>query len=88
MSTSMTLDERISSAIQPASDFVAGLIFYSVPVAGTAFPLIVGWLIIAAIIFTFYFRFIQIRGSSTPSTSCAGAMPTPSTRVKSRPFRR
>lgn len=62
MSTSMTLDERISSAIQPASDFVAGLIFYSVPVAGTAFPLIVGWLIIAAIIFTFYFRFIQIRG--------------------------
>ncbi|MCU0762311.1 MAG: alanine:cation symporter family protein [Hydrogenophaga sp.] len=57
-----SMDERISSAIQPYSDAVAGAIFYSVPVAGTDFPLIVGWLIIAALIFTFYFRFIQVRG--------------------------
>lgn len=57
-----TMDERISSAIQPYSDAVAGAIFYSVPVAGADFPLIVGWLILAAIIFTFYFRFIQVRG--------------------------
>ncbi len=57
-----TMDERISSAIQPYSDAVAGTIFYSVPVAGTDFPLIVGWLILAALIFTFYFRFIQVRG--------------------------
>ncbi|MDO8906240.1 sodium:alanine symporter family protein [Hydrogenophaga sp.] len=57
-----TMDERISSAVQPYSDAVAGAIFYSVPVAGTDFPLIVGWLILAALIFTFYFRFIQIRG--------------------------
>ncbi|PKO77940.1 MAG: alanine glycine permease [Betaproteobacteria bacterium HGW-Betaproteobacteria-15] len=56
------MDERISSAIQPYSDAVAGTIFYSVPVAGTDFPLIVGWLILAALIFTFYFRFIQVRG--------------------------
>ncbi len=62
MNASMTLDERISSTVQPVSDLVAGLIFYSVPVAGTAFPLIVGWLIVAAIVFTFYFRFIQFRG--------------------------
>jgi len=58
----MGMDERISSAIQPFSDAIAGLIFYSVPVAGASFPLIVGWLILAAIIFTFYFRFIQFRG--------------------------
>jgi AGCS family alanine or glycine:cation symporter len=56
------VDERISSAIQPYSDAVAGLIFHSVPVAGTSFPLIVGWLIVAAIIFTIYFRCIQVRG--------------------------
>ena len=60
--TTASLDERISSAIQPYSDAIAGLIFYSVPVAGASFPLIVGWLILAAIIFTFYFRFIQFRG--------------------------
>jgi AGCS family alanine or glycine:cation symporter len=57
-----SMDERISATIQPYSDAIAGLIFYSVPVAGTAFPLIVGWLMVAAIVFTFYFRFIQFRG--------------------------
>ncbi|ASJ75380.1 alanine/glycine:cation symporter family protein [Granulosicoccus antarcticus] len=39
------------------------LIFYSVPVGDTAFPLIVGWLFIAAIIFTIYFGFVQFRRS-------------------------
>jgi AGCS family alanine or glycine:cation symporter len=57
-----TLDQRISATVQPFSDAIAGFVFYSVPVAGTTFPLIVGWLILAAPIFTFYFRFIQIRG--------------------------
>jgi AGCS family alanine or glycine:cation symporter len=57
-----SVDERISAAIQPFSEAVAGLIFYSVPVAGTRFPLIVGWLIVAALIFTIYFRFVQVRG--------------------------
>jgi alanine or glycine:cation symporter, AGCS family len=37
-------------------------IFYSVPVFGTDFPLIVGWLILAATIFSIYFGFIQFRG--------------------------
>lgn len=56
------LDARISAAVQPYADAVAGFIFYSVPVAGTQFPLIVGWLILAAIVFTLYFGFIQLRG--------------------------
>ncbi|NRA20807.1 MAG: alanine:cation symporter family protein [Oceanospirillaceae bacterium] len=37
------------------------LVFFSVPVDGTQFPLIVGWLVLAAIIFTWYFGFIQVR---------------------------
>ena len=36
-------------------------VFFSVPVGDTKFPLIVGWLFIAAFIFTFYFGFIQFR---------------------------
>ncbi|TNF62518.1 MAG: alanine:cation symporter family protein [Burkholderiales bacterium] len=60
--TAASIDERISSAIRPLSDAVAGLVFYSVPVAGVPFPLIVGWLILAAIVFTLRFRFIQLRG--------------------------
>ena len=35
------------------------LIFYSVPMGDIAFPLIVGWLFVAAFVFTFYFGFIQ-----------------------------
>ena len=62
MSFAQTLDERISSTVQPISDAIAGVVFFSVPVAGTSFPLIVGWLIAAAVVCTFYFRFIQFRG--------------------------
>lgn len=39
----------------------ASLIFTSVPVGGAAFPLIAGWLLVAALIFTLYFGLIQLR---------------------------
>lgn len=39
----------------------ATLIFTSVPVAGTSFPLIAGWLLAAALVFTLSFGFLQIR---------------------------
>jgi len=39
------------------------LIFFSVPVGDASFPLIVGWLFIAAIIFTIYFGFVQFTRS-------------------------
>ena len=55
------LDEAINNAVAPVSNVIAGIIFYSVPVAGTAFPLIVGWLVIAATVFTLYFGFVQFR---------------------------
>lgn len=56
------IDEAINNAVAPFSNAVASTIFYSVPFAGTQFPLIVGWLVIAAAIFTVYFGFIQFRG--------------------------
>jgi len=55
------LDEKINQAISPISNVIAGTMFYSVPIGGTAFPLIVGWLVIAATIFTIYFGFVQFR---------------------------
>jgi AGCS family alanine or glycine:cation symporter len=39
----------------------AGFIFTSVPVGGVGFPLIVGWLFLAAAIFTIYFGFVQFQ---------------------------
>ncbi|WP_297022489.1 alanine/glycine:cation symporter family protein [Thalassospira sp.] len=55
------LDEKINQAIAPISNVIAGTMFYSVPIGGTAFPLIVGWLVVAATIFTLYFGFVQFR---------------------------
>ena len=38
-----------------------GLIFKSVAIGETSFPIIVGWLLLAAFIFTVYFGFVQFR---------------------------
>lgn len=57
-----TLDEQINDAVAPFTDFFSGLIFTSVSVGDAQFPLIVGWLIAAAVIFTIYMGFINLRG--------------------------
>ncbi|GAB2656881.1 alanine/glycine:cation symporter family protein [Arenimonas aestuarii] len=57
-----TTAERIDAAVRPIADTVSGGIFYSVPIGGVEFPLIVGWLILAGFIFTLYFGFINVRG--------------------------
>ena len=82
----LTLDERISASVQPYSSAISGVIFYSVPVAGTRFPLIVGWLILAALIFTFYFRFIQLRGIGHAISVVRGHYSDPSMRGELTPF--
>lgn len=56
------LDQRIDAAVAPVADAISAAIFYAVPIDGVAFPLIVGWLILAGLVFTLYFRFINVRG--------------------------
>jgi AGCS family alanine or glycine:cation symporter len=56
------IDTYINHKLSPISNCLAGIIFFTVPIGGTDVPLIVGWLILAAIILTFYFRGIQFRG--------------------------
>ncbi|MCR9215504.1 MAG: alanine:cation symporter family protein [Proteobacteria bacterium] len=56
------IDQAISDAVAPIVNPIVSTIFYSVPIFGTNFPLIVGWLVIAAVVFTVYFGFIQFRG--------------------------
>ena len=55
------IDTVINEAIAPISNAIVSVIFYSVPVFGTQFPLIVLWLVIAAAIATVYFNFISFR---------------------------
>ncbi|MEP0521260.1 MAG: alanine/glycine:cation symporter family protein [Hyphomicrobiales bacterium] len=56
------IDQAISDAVAPIVNPIVNIIFFSVPVFGTQFPLIVGWLVVAAVVFTIYFGFIQFRG--------------------------
>ena len=56
------LDQRIDAVVEPVARATSSAIFYAVPVSGTSFPLIVGWLILAGIVSTLYFRFVNVRG--------------------------
>ena len=55
------IDTRINDAVKPFADAVAGFIFSSFPLAGVQFPYVLVWLITGATIFTFYFKFINLR---------------------------
>ena len=55
------IDEKINMAIKPFADAVAGAVFSSFPVDGVQIPFVLVWLIVAATIFTFYFKFINLR---------------------------
>lgn len=57
-----SIDEKIDTWIAPATKLVEDLIFYPVTIGGHAIPFILIWLIAGAIIFTFYLKFINIRG--------------------------
>ena len=57
------LDGVIDRAVTPLSDALSAIIFYEIPIpfAGEGIPFIVLWLVIAALFFTFYFGFINLR---------------------------
>jgi AGCS family alanine or glycine:cation symporter len=56
------IDQKIDQFFTTYFGWFASAIFFGVKIEdGVTFPLIVGWLFIAAIIFTFYFGFIQLK---------------------------
>ena len=58
----MSPDQWVEATFGPIAAALASIVFYSVPVAGQQLPLIVAWLGIAAVFFTVYFRFVNVRG--------------------------
>ena len=54
--------DRINNTLTPVSDFVSSIIFYSVDFFGVSLPLVVVWLIAAALIITLSLSFINLRG--------------------------
>ncbi|MFT5645321.1 MAG: AGCS family alanine or glycine:cation symporter, partial [Janthinobacterium sp.] len=54
-----SFDAQVNAVFSDATGWFVSLIF--APLPGTSFPWIVLWLVVAAIVFTVYFRFIQVR---------------------------
>src|SRR5690349_8336341 len=58
----MSIDQSINAWLAPVADWFGKVIFFSVPVGGAQLPLIMVWLIMGAIVCTFAFRFVNLRG--------------------------
>jgi len=56
------IDAAIDAAFQPLASALSRVVFYTIPVGGADVPWIVLWLIAGAVFFTFYLRFINLRG--------------------------
>jgi AGCS family alanine or glycine:cation symporter len=54
-----SIDERVNEIFASSTGWFVSFIFSSFP--GTSFPWIVGWLVVAATVFTVYFGFVQFR---------------------------
>ena len=58
----LSIDQKINQAFSPAAKFVADVVFVSIPIGSLELPVIVLFLITGAAFFTFYLRFINLRG--------------------------
>jgi AGCS family alanine or glycine:cation symporter len=57
-----SFDQQVEALIRPLSNALASVVFYKIDLFGQDFPLIVLWLAVAALFFTFYMGFLNIRG--------------------------
>ena len=56
-----SLSKSVDGFFSDYTGWFVSLIFKSVPIGEANFPLIVGWLLVAALIFTIYFGFVQFK---------------------------
>ena len=59
---SETFDQQVEAVVRPLANGLSAVVFYKIDLFGQGFPLIVLWLAVAAVFFTFYMGFINIRG--------------------------
>ncbi|MFT6958453.1 MAG: AGCS family alanine or glycine:cation symporter [Halieaceae bacterium] len=57
-----TFDQQVEGVVRPLANALSNVIFFKVDLFGQLFPLIVLWLAIAAVFFTLYMGFINVRG--------------------------
>ena len=56
------IDETINNMTAPIAKVIGNIVFFKVPIFGAGLPLVVLWLVIGAVFFTFYLGFINLRG--------------------------
>ena len=56
------IDAAINAATAPIASWIGKVVFFKIPVFGAQLPLVVLWLVIGAVFFTFYMGFINLRG--------------------------
>ncbi|MDC0948789.1 alanine/glycine:cation symporter family protein [Gammaproteobacteria bacterium] len=56
------IDETINSLTAPIASFVGSIVFFKISLLGAQMPVVVLWLVVGAVFFTFYMRFINLRG--------------------------
>lgn len=56
------IDESINSITAPIASLIGNIVFFKIPVFGAQLPVVVLWLVIGAMFFTFYMGFVNIRG--------------------------
>ncbi|MCG6891292.1 MAG: alanine:cation symporter family protein [Gammaproteobacteria bacterium] len=56
------IDDVINSATAPIATLIGQIVFFKIPIFGAQLPVVVLWLVVGAVFFTFYMGFINLRG--------------------------
>lgn len=57
----MSIDEKIESGFKPFADLVGSIVFYAIEISGQNVPIVLIVLLLAALFFTLYFKFANIK---------------------------
>ena len=57
-----SVDETINELTAPIATFIGKMVFFKIPVFGAELPLVVLWLVVGAVFFTFRMGFVNIKG--------------------------
>lgn len=83
----MSPDQWVEAWFGPIAETFSSWVFYAIPVGGSQLPLIVVWLAVAALFFTVYLRFINIRGLGLALRHVRGDFSDPEARGEISHFR-
>ncbi|MBW2240708.1 MAG: alanine:cation symporter family protein, partial [Deltaproteobacteria bacterium] len=78
MSEASGFDAWVNDAVAPLAELLSAIIFFEVPVFGAQLPLVVLWLVVGAVWFTLFFRFVNLREFGRAIRIVSGRTPTTS----------